>query len=876
MVNPIEFIHIADLDDEKKMYAFRRKIDYMSAQMNNVGAANGSYAYKSRIAYCRSLYNDKIDEQNYAHAVRATTLKTQDEQGNIISEIEATMPAKVRHIPIVRPKTQALLSKHRARPLVPQVIAIDEDTVERKQERLKDKILESIHSGIESRLAANDYLKEAISLQEQALQQKSLEMQQGGQPDPLLEKIISEAGEQISRLRQILENKQGLSIEEHKKIAAHFGKTYKDLKELICEKALQYEIDIKDLKSIFNRGLKEQFITDETIYYVEYDPISKRIETENVFPENFIYQISEGNNFIDEADWCVRRRQMTLGDIRAYFSELQKEDISQLYFQSNGANDALYNNTLFGLLGASQWDIINQIVNGNVSGRDESIAVFECYWKERVPVYFLAKMDKSKYDKAQDTLEILDVLTKEEADKISPKTHKKNGTQIILRYRNDLYKGFRIGLNTSSNLYFRCGKVEHAPRRYDNMGDVMLPFIGYAYSGMVEPLSIIWSTKELQETYNLLQYQKEALWMLSGSRGFMYDLAQKPAEYSLQEIMYYRRLGLGLFRSTDEDGNPKSYNQFGTYDDTPPSTIAILDDSQMSIMNIISSITGITDQEVGQIDTREQVGNTKLAIQQSANVTEYYMIRASILETKVLETIANLIPIAYSDGKRAQYLLGDEQKILTIPAGELEGAFFRIRVKNAENQRMLLNVMREMGQQMVLSQQITGSQYVKLIGLETISEMEDLLKHYENLFQQSLAAKEKGNAEMQQQILQQEQQHEQQMLALKAKIESETLMLKAKLEAEKEQAAKVRAQEEMKLKAQMDLGKAQMQEDTKKYAIDKEASVELQFLELEQRKAASEAAIQSAQLSLQDMQTKLSFQQKLFEIKSKSKEKVKD
>jgi hypothetical protein len=291
---------------------------------------------------------------------------------------------------------------------------------------------------------------------------------------------------------------------------------------------------------------------------------------------------------------------------------------------------------------------------------------------------------------------------------------------------------------------------------------------------------------------------------------------------------------------------------------------------------MVTMITGVTDQELGQISTSEQVGNTKLAIQQGSIVTEFYMQRAEVLEEKVLSKIANLIPIAYGEGKRGTYFWGNEQQLLNIEAGIFDGAFFQTRVKSGENQRFIISTMREAAAAMLQNQQITGSKYIKLLDTNTIAEMTMLLEEYENDFKALQEAAQQGSQEAQAQAMQRQQQHELQLKQIEAKTQQDMLMLKAKLEQDKMAAMNMNAQQLEAVRLQAEADKTNKQEEGKKYAVDTEAQIEREYLAKEEADMKINAALQSAQLSIQELGQRLTYAEKIYSHKAKSKEKVKD
>ena len=862
---------IESLPKGEQADAISRKVDALVQSFDSRRRSWRENLSVDKYRICRRLFDGEIDEEDYDYLSGSLQKEIKNEDG-LDEIINMVMPGKVRHIPIVRPKVQALISKESSRPLVPRVYAVDEDSVNRKKQVRVQAVLDAQNKRIETQLGLSKALKETIALREQAIQMSQQQVQQGGQADPMLNSTIQDATAEIVSLKKLLQAHQHLSLEEQKNIYLQHEYSYRDHKEELCNTALNEYIEQHDLRRLFNRGIQEQFVTDEEIYYVDYDPSQTEPTVSLIMPENIWYPVSNNINAVEDVDMIVEYIPMTIPQVVNLFKELTAEELkTAIHFSKTGDGSS----TSYNLFQNPYGDLVSNYLN-RLNMDENAVDVYKCYWKERVTIYLLVEEEK-KEDYQSAEFSVIDILSKEEADKLTKKYLKKNKYKIIKRFRNDLYQGYKIG----ESLYLRCGKCPFQYRKPNSMSDVCVPYIGYAVNDHEKPNSIFWETRELQDVYNVISYKEETLIALSGVKGDIMDESQLPVGMSFKEWLYHKKQGVKRIQTVMPDGPARTFNQFQTFDDTLSPSIQYLSLTKENIRNVISIVTGINDQEMGQISSSEQVGNTKIALQQGSIVTEYYMQRHDALKERVLGKLANLFPYAYKKGKQGAYLWGNRERIFNIPAGELDDCHFRSYVRNGEKERLMMSEIKERARVMLETSQIGVSAYMEIVDSDTISEIKKLVKGFEEEFNAKTEAMQQNAQEAQAQSEQRKQQHEQQM----AQMSAQNAMALAKLNGQIEmQKAQLLAQNKIKAdldSAEKDSQKASMQEDTKRYGIDTERAIEESYLAFQQVELASQISLEQQRLKIENLRDNLGVIEKMrgHEVKLKvgqSKEKVKD
>ena len=816
----------------------------------------GGRARFKRQYVCRRLWNSQMDFRSFDYLRDKREKKELDKNLSIEKIITMELPAKIRAYQIVRPRLAALISKEKNRPLTPKVYALDTDTVEERKKRHIDTVLKKEHEKHLARLSAQSLLKEAIQVQEQTAQALQEQAKQNPAVAQQLQQQMQDLAQQITQLRAQAQAEAKLSEDELKEINHYFEHRYKDTKELLCEKALQYNINYHRYKDIFNMGFTNKMIHDEELYSVWWEPGMSDIEMRVVHPENFWYQPSEMARYVDEVDWCVERQRMTHAQIvNRYGNVLKTHQVDQLRQQFANMGGGSNTGSIF-----SAYDPDGYPMGGyhsHLANSSLTLDVFRVFWKEDVTMYALL-------EKVEDRAEpvFLRWLEKEEHGKFKPK----KGQLVEPRYRTDLWQAERIGY---TDIWMNVGKCAYQPRTSTAISQVALPYVGRAINYFHQPNSLIWATKDLQEMYNILCFQQELLVVLSGVKGTVYDLSQAPDGMEPSEVMHMMKRGL-LFIESMKNGHSVPFNQFSQYDQTLSPAIGIIEEMKRAIVQMVGAITGINDQQVGQQSTRDLVGTSQMALDQSNVVVENYFQQHEELVERVHSKVVGLIPYAYASGKQGSYILGaDKQEMLSIPEGALEEGEFAAIVRNGGKERKAMDTMEQVLQMRMTQNQIPASTYLEILNLDTVHEMLHALQDAEKNMQQLAQGAEQQKQQAAMQIEQMRGQLEMQMKQFEASIKDSELQLKAQLEQQK----LALQQQDLQLQQQAEAAKV----DADRYAVDVDASVEQAYLGFQYDQMAVNAKHQELALKLQQQKEALSFIKKpTSKSDGGSKERIKD
>lgn len=856
--------------DEQEQYAKSLMDSYIEQnhrdgglQMNVPLESTSVRSRMDKITYCRALWNNELDDARFGYLYNKIDKQIHDSQSGIDDIITLEMPARVRNIPIVRPKLQALISEEMSRPVVTKVIGMTDEIVGKKLENIKNDILDKQLQKIKQ--------NQLINATNQALLQMQQQMMQQAAQDPQAQQMIIQMQVELEHLQNLLQNDIVITNEEVRRIREYYQYSHKEFEENLCSQALEEFIDSKRLRHLMNNFFEEMMITGEPVWYCDWEPGLTEPEVRLIRPEYLWYQSNEAAKYLHELDWIVEYSPMSIGQVIQYYgADITEENLETLRTEfPMFSQDAWYRTNLTNYPDGSP--------SGWYSGNDylysHQVDTYKVNWKEQVEVYALYSENKNDTPYFSEKPPFVKFLTPEEYKDLTSSESKrkrleKKGQKILKAYRVDRWSGVRIGTMT----YIKIKKHDFQYRTHDRLSDIALPYIGFANNRFYKAYSPLWETKDIQELYNILHYQEELLIALSGVKGIIYDLSQMPSGMTPQEVMYYMKQGLGLIETVKPNGKAvrTSFNQFATYDMTVSPAIQSIMVIKESLNTLAGEITGVTRQKTGQVLASDQVGTSQMALAQSNVVTEYYFMKTDELNELLFTRLCNIFPYAYAEGKRGMYVVGKErQEILNIQKDQLKGEFRSI-VNSGSKEREIMRTAKQMAQMKFQQGQIGASDFLDLLDTDTMFEMRKLLKDAEQRVLETSQKMQSDSVEQQKQaqmeVEQMKMQMQQQVAQMSSQVEGQLLQLKGQIELQKEQMKLQNSQAQLQVQQQAEQQKVEIEKEK----IDNEKQVELAYLNFAYTELEVNATNQRAQMLINRAKTAL-------EMKSSAKkERVKD
>jgi len=823
---------------------------------------------RARQVYCRLAYQQELDKSRWRYLYNEVEKKKKD--GQLLT---LRMPAKVRSMPIVRPKIRRILAQHYNNPLIFQSFGVDQQNLEDKRDAQIDKRMLERRAFYYEQKTLQAMIEQGIQTQQMLLQEQMQNPEIAN--DPQFQQLVKQIEMEVQQITEMLHIEGGKLNDRLDAVNNMFKNDYRSAKEDLIDRALTNYISDMELKDIFNKSMEEKMIHGEPVMYVDWQPPLKRPETRVVNPEYFWYQYNENAKYISECDWAAEYQPMSFGNFvsltQGMISKDELDEIRSLAEMNSGGSFQGANNDI-----TPSGVFVNNGKNNRNSymfsqNTDSTVIdVFKCYIKVPTPVHALITKNNNPSNVFDEKPDYVKFITAEQAKKMTstkPKRDRlaKQGKKVVTRYRNDLWEVWRV----FDTVYPVMRKRSVQYRTETNVSDVPLPYTGRAVHKFYQPFSVIWETKDVVDLFNILYFHQELYVALSGVRGLIYDLSQKPKGMKTSEIMYYLKNGIAPVETIDPiTGKPKNpqFNQFSNYDNSLTPSISVLIQARQELEQLIGSILGVNRQMTGQVLNQDAVGNNKIALQQGNAVIESYFQEQEKLEEHVLSRLANLFPLAYAKGYTGATVLGDfSQENLIIPRKSIEGNF-KVKIKSGFKEASKKDELKQIAQMKFAQERVTLKQYVELMENDSIAQMKKLLIEFEE--------KALSVAQMNQQS-QQEYERNLKQMDHEMAMQLEQLGQQGKMQIEQLRAQVNQA------KQQQDIMLAQMQNETQNkdietrsrdnsYKVDTDAAIEYAYLEFQKTSLAVNAKQQRMQMLMDQAKNKIKLNKGL------SKQKIKD
>jgi len=797
---------------------------------------------KAKDKFCYDIYNGVQNEGDFDYLRK-------------VDEYE--YPAKIRFVPLLRPKLDRLRAEETKRPFNWRTYSIDSSSVDDKQQKKFEKIVGQMAA--KKKQISLEYQQALANIEQMEMQIAQVTQQateELGQVPPELQFQLQQAQKELATGKFVISHENMISDKELEDIETYFKYKYKDFLEIVAEKGLKYMIATQGLKDLFNLGFEDKLVVDKEFYFADWesdsgheDPIVRKVN-----PMGFYYAGDSEVQWVGDAEWCMEERFMSINQVIEEFGDkLDFQDMEKLKNRSD------YINTQSGY-GYGYHGVSAGGANGSVDGCDDvlysgsedyssTVRVCRCYWKSATKVR--AKKSPNPHQEGEYFTHLMS-----DDEKVKPE----KGEKEEVGYKNDIYQGVLI----DTDIFVDMRKKEIV-RSNDNYGRAELPYIGRAHNYYTRrPYSLVWAAKDVQILYNIIHYHKELWLALSGVKGFIMDKSQIPEGMSMKEWMYQRKIGVGWIQSVRSGMNRQpSFNQFQNFDDSMGQGIQYLIMMLQHLEQLASSITGVSPQRMGDVAPTDQVGTTEQSIRNSALVTEIIFYDHEQVKRRVLTRVINLCRGAWKTGKKGSYILGDfAQELLNIPSETLERADYMVFATDSGKEEKALQDLKGFA----IAQQQKGllsfSDVVKLYNVDSLRELEAKVEQYEEVANKRMQANTEGERQHDMQLKQMDQ--ELKVMLDKQSEDSKNMMAQiegAKLEWEKQKFGMSQAFEQHK-------SSLENQVDNKK--IDVEQDTELQFLEQQKKESNQEFQLGKADLAMSGVEAAEK------NIGARSKEQVKD
>ena len=345
-----------------------------------------------------------------------------------------------------------------------------------------------------------------------------------------------------------------------------------------------------------------------------------------------------------------------------------------------------------------------------------------------------------------------------------------------------LHEGVKIG----NEIYITNEEPEYYIRSKTNPRSCQLNINGLFFNDKNgQPFSLIASTIDLQDRYDLLLYSCNNLIASAGTVGDWIDLAALPAALGaemperIMKWLAYKKNGVALYDSS-QDGSQLINTSFNGFDDTIKAQA--IQAIQIAIDNIeaqASAISGVYPQKLGQIQEREAASNVKVGIHQSSLVTKQYFYMMDLVQREIFYDLLNLSKVVFKNGLTGTIVLGDRLvKTFTALPEHFTMTDFDIHLADSAESYQMMQESKQLNFELIKANQVDAEM---ALGIMTAKNATQLKRRLD----QAIKTKKAENnmiGQLQQQVQQYDSQIKQDQKTI-ADLQNEIKRLQSQVEA---------------------------------------------------------------------------------------------
>jgi len=802
------------------------------------------------------------------------------------------LPAHVVHIPKQRPYIDYLTSRQIDRPYVFSVTAVDKKSLERKHE---NRIKKQIEIYIATYKQRHTIISAQIQKLNQQAQMLSQQVQSGDPNDPEQAQAMQQAQMILPQILQAIDNAKteltdvqilnDKGMEKMKKFQDASDREIMEIWAQVACRSLRKSLNIKQKST---QNFINACVSGKEAYYVDYRPGDKTIVFRSLTPHMVFYQSIDDIQWIQDLDWVGFEEYMSPTDVMSEFGSRMSDDEQKTITSGNFtlSNFNTGKGTFIAGPGNKVYDsgknVSGYVSSGSLRGND-GVSVKRVWWLAEATPTAIKKPNpyrKGKYFTniipPDDTKPIIDESEYKYNTHERKYIHReKEGIQyegknvrvfnsnkneyVDRRIRYDRYKGVII-----NNQIFISEK-DIQVRDVDNLSKNYLPIVGPTFNNITyQPYSLIWATKDLQKSYNIVFYHRALMMAVAGAKSFLMDNVQKPTGMSDQEWEYKKKLGTIEIetRKKGVGSVPATFNQFQVIDMSLSASIQYFDAILESIDNQIGLIMGVTRPAMGQVQNTDQVGTFQLSQRSTLLITQVLYDKHDEIERQALLQMLRLAKNFLLDEDTIMQTINPDgtEDLVRIPAGALKNADFDFIVQsNSKEENSRIELM-QFAMNNYKAGMLPFHNFVSMYNTESLKELELMSIYFAEESQRLAMESRQAEGEQIAAVEDKKSQLAIQMAEFSEKMKQDTEKMKIQWEQSKKESDDAFKQKELELKAKELEQKALELEQTKYLELFKLSNTkesEDNVIMENQRATNIDAQIRMFEIQLQEIQAHL-------------------
>lgn len=585
---------------------------------------------------------------------------------------------------------------------------------------------------------------------------------------------------------------------------------YQDANSRMASSLLNYFYKQQNLQYKFNRGFEDALVAGEEFYRI--DIVQGEPQVVKCNPLNVFVYGNGLSNEVDEADIIIEIGYHSFGAIVDEFhdelTDSQVKFLEDEVKRLTGGGSASYDRKQ-GVVNYKNFhptlrsdmffeealSVHNNLLTSSFNHFDANgnILVIRTTWKSK------RKVGKLKYYDFNTGA----TLTRWVDEKYEPS--ELLGETVEWMWINEYWEGIRVG----KDIYVRIQPKPVQFRSMNNPSKCRSGYVGTLYNvNESKARSLYDQMKPYQYLFNIFMYRAELGFARFKFPIYEVNLAAIPDGWEPEKwLQYAEALGYAFVDPFNEAKKGQAQGQlagqFNTFGGRVMESKAVGDYIQSNISMLqyiekqVGTISGVSEQRQGQIETKELVGNVERAVTQSSHITEPWFSVHEATKLRVLSTLLETAKYCLRNetDKRLHYVLDDLSiKMAKINGAELASSDFDIFIAHSSKYIEFEQAIKQLAQAALQNQTIGFKEVIQLYQANSIHDMGKIIEIAEEQkilkAQEQEAAQREHEQAMQQQMIQAQQEQ----IALDKEKQEDIQMheiLKIRIQGEEDRQTKI-------------------------------------------------------------------------------------
>lgn len=525
----------------------------------------------------------------------------------------------------------------------------------------------------------------------------------------------------------------GVPSEEVKKpeeVEKEFVTSYRDKRAILGQNALEYIEGYCKLQEKFRLEFFHWLVSGEVYSYKSIEHNEPYYEVVNVL--DLDYDKDPDLPFIEDGEWCVRRKYMNPSTIVEFFYDDLGKTETEIKDAINKIETLGSNTTVFS---ASAPNLYDRTGPQNVYNR--LVEVKHVVWKSKKKVGIVSFMDEMGQPQSMEVDETF-------------KPVKEMGQTVEWLWINEVWEGYLIG----TDMFFKIRPIPVQRTSLDNLAKCKLPYNGRVLSAVnSRNISLVMLGVPYQVLYNATFHRLKLAMAKMKDDMIQLDYNLKPKDWTMEEWLMYGEATNILFVDYNKEGYRGSSTHQGVLK-LASTTIQ----SYIELLRFIKSeweqVCGISEQRQGQISSSETVGGVERSVLQSTLITEIYFTLFDEYKEREYQGLLDYSKFAWINGKKTSFVQPDTAKLVYLDIDPIEhseseyGIFVALSGKAVEKRKALEARFTDM-----IQNGAKGSTIVDVINSDNFAEIKEKMLYAEQKQDEYAQQVEKQKADQQQQLL---------------------------------------------------------------------------------------------------------------------------